>query len=102
MSRIEKNADWLDTVAAAACLRLRAEEQISLASDIAEELSCLAKETFIGIPERWQERAVGIESLREDHVGVCLDRENLLDPSAHHNETCFLVPRILGNEGGET
>ena len=102
MSRIEKNADWLNTVATASCLCLNAEEQTSLASDIEAELSYLARETFTGIPERWWERAVGIESLREDHVGVCLDREDLLNPSAHHNDTCFLVPRVLGDEGGET
>ncbi len=99
MSRIEKNADWLDKVASASSLYLNDEELWHLAIEVGAELSCLSEEPLEGITERWQDGAVTIESLREDCPGECLNREKLLAPSSYHNDTCFLVPRVLGSEG---
>ena len=70
-----------------------------LAVDVGEEMRDLSEISFEGISERWQESAVGMESLREDQTGECLDRADLLAPSALHSDTWFLVPRVLGNEG---
>ena len=98
MSEIKKSTDWLDRVAAAARLVLTEEERARLCMDLNAEIVDLS-DAFVGASECWQDRAVGLDALREDCVGSCLCREDLLGQSAFHNDACFLVPRVLGSEG---
>ncbi len=99
MSEIEKNTDWINRIAAAARLSLSAEEYERLGADVKKELTELSKAVFEPKPERWEDRAVGLDTLREDRAGDCVNREDLLGQAAFHDETYFLVPRVLGSEG---
>ena len=99
MSEIEKNAEWINQIAAAARLCLTEEERARLWADVSAELTDLSETVFETALEGWQEHAVGLDALRQDCVGNCLKREDLLAQSAFHDESCFLVPRVLGSEG---
>ena len=90
--------DWIQGVASAACLSLNEEELSRLAFDVGEELARLSADPLSGIPERWEDEAVDMTSLREDHPTECLDREELLALSSSRNDTAFVVPRVLGGE----
>lgn len=99
MSEIEKNEDWINRIAVAARLCLTAEESALLGADVGRELSDLSETVFESAPEHWQDRAVGLDALREDCTGNCINREDLLTRSVFHDASCFLVPRVLGGEG---
>ena len=99
MSEIEKNRDFVNRIAAAARLSLSAEECERLGADVEKELTDLSETFFEPFPECRQDRAVGLDALREDCAGDCVNREDLLVQAAFHDETYFLVPRVLGGEG---
>lgn len=98
MSGINKDPNWIEKVCVSACIRLTDEERSRLATDMGNELRDLSEVPFEGILERWQERAVELESLRRDQSEECLNRAEMLAPSASHNDACFLVPKVLGSE----
>ncbi len=98
MSEIETNKDWIDRIAEAARLCLTEEERARFGADVCAELSDLSETVFETTFDGWQERAVGLDALRRDCVGDCLKREDLLAQSAFHDESCFLVPKVLGSE----
>ena len=98
MSEIKKSTDWLDRAIAAARLALTDEERARLAVDVSAEMMDLSG-AFDAATECWQGRAIGLDALREDRLGTCLCRKDLLGQSAFHDDACFLVPRVLGSEG---
>ena len=98
MSEIKKSTDWLDRAIAAARLDLTDEERARLAVDVSAEMMDLSG-AIDAATECWQGRAIGLDALREDRLGTCLCRKDLLGQSAFHDDSCFLVPRVLGSEG---
>ena len=102
MSEIEKNAEWINQIAMAARLCLTEEERARLGADVSAELSNLSEPVFETALEGWQDHAVALDALRQDLLGDCLEREDLLAQSAFHDESCFLVPRVLGSEGASS
>ena len=102
MSEIEKNAEWINQIAAAARLCLTEDARARLGADVSAELSNLSEPVFEPVLEGWQEHAVELDALRQDCAEDCLKREDLLAQSAFHDEACFLVPRVLGSEGASS
>ena len=98
MSEIKKSTEWLDRVASVARLALTEEERARLAVDVSAEMMDLS-DVFDAATEPWQDRAIGLDALRGDRLGICLCRKDLLGQSAFHDDACFLVPRVLGSEG---
>lgn len=100
---LEREA-WISRLAECACLHLTEEERSLLAERVSELLLELELLPDLSGEENillWAEEAVGLEALREDEVGVCLPRAELLSAASRARDGFFAVPRMLVGETGE-